>query len=64
MRWYDTLATPIGPLLLVGDGDGLVELGLPEHGRAPRPPDGAKASRAHLRPVARQLDEYFAGQRT
>jgi methylated-DNA-[protein]-cysteine S-methyltransferase len=64
MRWYDTLATPIGPLLLISDGAGLVYLGLPEHGHAPAPPEGAEASPRRLHAATHQLDEYFAGERT
>ncbi|MBU6415979.1 MAG: methylated-DNA--[protein]-cysteine S-methyltransferase [Xanthomonadaceae bacterium] len=63
MLYYDHLDTPIGPLLLVGDGEGLVYIGLPRHGAAqPASPD-ATASKPKLHAAARELDEYFAGMR-
>jgi methylated-DNA-[protein]-cysteine S-methyltransferase len=64
MLLYDSIDTPIGPLLLLGDGEGLVELGLPERGKLAQPPAGAQASKAKLRAAAHQLGEYFAGTRS
>jgi methylated-DNA-[protein]-cysteine S-methyltransferase len=64
MLYYDSIETPIGPLLLLGDGEGLVELGLPERGKLAQPPAGAQASKARLRAAAHQLGEYFAGTRS
>lgn len=63
MLYYDDIATPIGSLLLVSDGEGLVYIGLPRHGNAQTAPEGARASVSKLRAAARQLDEYFAGKR-
>ncbi|WIG56494.1 MAG: Methylated-DNA--protein-cysteine methyltransferase [Rhodanobacteraceae bacterium] len=63
MRHYDYLDTPIGPLLLVCDGEGLVYVGLPRHGAAQAAPDGAQRSKSKLHAAARELDEYFAGTR-
>lgn len=63
MLYYDHLDTPIGLLLLVSDGAGLVEIGLPHRGRAQPAPDDAKAGKVKLRAAARELDEYFAGTR-
>lgn len=63
MLYYDHIDTPIGPLLLVGDGAALVEIGLPRRGVAPDAPEDAKASKAKLHAAARELDEYFAGTR-
>lgn len=63
MLYFDHLDTPIGPLLLVGDGAGLVGIGLPHAGAAPGAPTGAKASKSKLHAVARELGEYFAGTR-
>ncbi|MGH8214670.1 MAG: methylated-DNA--[protein]-cysteine S-methyltransferase [Rhodanobacteraceae bacterium] len=63
MLYYDHIDTPIGPLLLVGDGAGLVEIGLPRRGAAQAAPADAEASKTRLRAVARELDEYFAGTR-
>ena len=64
MLYYDSIETPIGPLLLVSDDEGLVELGLPEHGKLAQPPVGAQGSKTKLRAAAHQLDEYFAGTRS
>lgn len=63
MLYYDDIQAPIGPLLLVSDGKGLVELSLPQRGKLATPPDGAEASASKLRGVARQIDEYFSGKR-
>ncbi|MBN8735637.1 MAG: methylated-DNA--[protein]-cysteine S-methyltransferase [Xanthomonadales bacterium] len=63
MLYYDHLDTPIGPLLLVGDGDGLVYIGLPRHGAAQVAPADAETSKSKLHAAARELDEYFAGTR-
>src|SRR5690348_3915594 len=63
MRHYDHIDTPIGPLLLVGDGGGLIWIGLPRDGTAPPAPPGAEPGKAKLHAAARELDEYFAGTR-
>jgi methylated-DNA-[protein]-cysteine S-methyltransferase len=63
MLHYDHIDTPIGPLLLVGDGEGLVYIGLPRHGIAQTPPDDAKPGKSRLHAAARELDGYFAGTR-
>lgn len=63
MLYFDALDTPIGPLLLVSDGAGLVEIGLPEHGKLAKPPAEAEASKSKLHAAARQFEEYFAGKR-
>jgi methylated-DNA-[protein]-cysteine S-methyltransferase len=53
--------SPIGPLLLDADGDVLVGIWLPP---APRRPTGALGDAPSvLREAARQLGEYFAGER-
>ena len=63
MLHYDHIDTPIGPLLLVGDGEGLVYVGLPRQGAAQAAPDDAKPGKSKLHAAARELDEYFAGTR-
>ena len=63
MLHYDHIDTPIGPLLLVGDGEGLVYIGLPRHGAAQTAPDDAKPGKSRLHAAARELGEYFAGTR-
>jgi methylated-DNA-[protein]-cysteine S-methyltransferase len=65
---YLRVESPIGPLLLTGDGTSLTALHLPESGRTP-PVDAGwiEADRAGggvLAEAARQLGEYFAGERT
>ncbi len=62
MLYYDHIDSPIGPLLLVSDGAGLVEVGLPHGNAAPPPPDG-EHSKPKLHTAARQFDEYFSGNR-
>jgi methylated-DNA-[protein]-cysteine S-methyltransferase len=62
---HATVASPLGPLLLVADDeDRLRGLYLPEHrrgpGRGPGSPDGGGVIAA----AAEQLDEYFDGART
>ncbi|HJP96963.1 MAG TPA: methylated-DNA--[protein]-cysteine S-methyltransferase [Rhodanobacteraceae bacterium] len=63
MRYYDHIDTPIGPLLLVGDGGGLVWIGLPRDGAAQAAPPDAEPGKAKLHPAAREFEEYFAGTR-
>lgn len=63
MLYFDSFDTPIGPLLLVGDGDALVYVGLPERGRLAKPPEDAQASKSKLHAARRQFEEYFAGKR-
>ena len=62
MLYYDYIDSPIGPLLLVSDGAGLVEVGLPHENAAPAPP-GGEPSKSKLHAARRQFDEYFAGKR-
>ena len=64
MLYHDTFDTPIGPLLLVSDGDALVYVGLPRRGKAQSAPEGATASRTKLRAARREFAEYFAGTRS
>jgi methylated-DNA-[protein]-cysteine S-methyltransferase len=63
MLHYDHIDTPIGPLLLVADDAGLVEIGLPHQGAARAAPAGAEAGKAKLHAAAREFDEYIAGTR-
>jgi methylated-DNA-[protein]-cysteine S-methyltransferase len=60
---YTTLPSPIGELLLVGDGAALTRLHMLD---APRPVTPSPEWRREATPfaeVARQLSEYFAGRR-
>jgi len=63
MPFHAFIDTPIGPLLLVGDGTGLTGIGLPERGKPAKPPPGTMESKSKLLAAARQFDEYFAGTR-
>jgi len=59
---YDVIDSPIRDLLLIGDGEalhGVWMLDRPFGGR-----DGWTRDAAALRPVAEQLEQYFAGERT
>jgi methylated-DNA-[protein]-cysteine S-methyltransferase len=62
-RTYDTIASPLGTLLLVAESGVLVELGLDEQTWT----DAVGATWSHdpssLGAVRRELDEYFAGER-
>lgn len=58
---FTRLETPIGELLLFGDGDALSGIQLP--GRHGPTADARSADAGFERPVA-QLHEYFAGDRT
>lgn len=60
---HDTIPTPIGPLLLVGDGSGLVHIDLPE-ARRPLAIDPAwRHDAAAFTDARAQFDAYFAGTR-
>ena len=56
---YDAVKSPLGPLLLMGDGDALTGLRMES-----APPLGWLRDRAAFAEVAAQLDAYFAGERT
>jgi len=62
--WYDELPTPIGQLRLVADREGLREVWFEsgKHRKSPSP-DWVRAARP-LAEARRQLEEYFAGDRT
>ena len=62
--WYDELPTPIGRLRLVADQQGLRELWFESgrHRKSPSP-DWVRAAKP-LAEARRQLEEYFAGERT
>ncbi|HTZ42786.1 MAG TPA: methylated-DNA--[protein]-cysteine S-methyltransferase [Jatrophihabitans sp.] len=59
--FHGYLESPVGRLLLTGDEAGLTGLYTPEHVRLPVPP-GERDDSAFAEP-ARQLAEYFAGDR-
>jgi methylated-DNA-[protein]-cysteine S-methyltransferase len=64
LRSYDSVTTPLGPLLVVFAGDKLVGLFFDGHARTPRV-SGRHGAPAGARDVlTQQLDEYFGGART
>jgi methylated-DNA-[protein]-cysteine S-methyltransferase len=56
--------SPIGPLTLVGEGDVLTGLYFPGHWTRPDTSVWGPADDTSLTTAARQLGEYFAGERT
>jgi methylated-DNA-[protein]-cysteine S-methyltransferase len=63
-RSFSTLASPLGPLLLVGAEGHLTGLYLAEHDRAPTPCPDWVHDDATFAAARTQLDEYFRGERT
>jgi O-6-methylguanine DNA methyltransferase len=57
--YYSRIKSPVGPLLLAASSQGLLAL---EFGRG-KPRAGWVKSEERIAPFARQLAEYFAGQR-
>jgi methylated-DNA-[protein]-cysteine S-methyltransferase len=64
MTLFATVASPIGELLLTGDGHALEGLWMQDAGRPRRPGPDWRRDDAAFAPVRIQLEEYFAGQRT
>ena len=62
MTCYTNLPSPIGPLLLVGDGSGLRQIVFAENGSAAPPNPDWKGDAATLDEPIRQLRAYFAGE--
>jgi methylated-DNA-[protein]-cysteine S-methyltransferase len=58
------LDSPVGPLLLVGDGTALTGLYMGEHKHMPALPDGCRRDDGAFREARAQLRAYFAGART
>ena len=61
--YYEQMPSPIGPLFLVADDEGLREVRFELDRRAHAPQDGWVHSAQKLAEVRRQLEEYFAGER-
>ena len=61
--YYDQIPSPIGPLFLVADAEGLREVRFELDRRPHTPLDGWEHAPHKLAEVRRQLDEYFAGER-
>jgi methylated-DNA-[protein]-cysteine S-methyltransferase len=61
---YTTVDSPIGPLLLLGDGEALHGLYMQEGRKPVRVSAAWQAAEEPFAEARRQLDEYFAGERT
>lgn len=61
---YTVLSSPLGELLLTGDGVALTGLYLPDHAGGPAPGPSWRRSDATFHVVAEQLGAYFAGEST
>jgi methylated-DNA-[protein]-cysteine S-methyltransferase len=64
IRSYDSVPTPLGPLLVVFAGDALAGLYFDGHSRTPRVSGRQGGPAGAIRAVSDQLDEYFRGART
>jgi methylated-DNA-[protein]-cysteine S-methyltransferase len=64
MRLYTTLDSPLGELLLLGDGDALRGLHLQQGSRAVAISPGWRREPQAFLEAGAQLSEYFAGRRT
>ncbi len=58
------IPTPIGPLRLSGDEEGLREISFQRRARSTGSPDDGQISREPFRDVISELEEYFAGRLT
>ena len=61
-RFYATTPSPVGDLLLTASSHGLTGVYLPGEGRHPEP--GWEHRPERFEACRRELDEYFAGERT
>ncbi|EST29020.1 hypothetical protein N566_22625 [Streptomycetaceae bacterium MP113-05] len=64
MPYHALLPSPLGDLTLVAEGDALTALYFPGHLRMPQPGTFGPRDDAALAVAGRQLEEYFAGERT
>ncbi|MDH6213859.1 methylated-DNA--[protein]-cysteine S-methyltransferase [Streptomyces pseudovenezuelae] len=61
---YTTIDSPLGELLLVGEGSRLISLSMPGQRNAPAVRAEWRRDDAAFAEAARQLSDYFAGRRT
>lgn len=61
---YEMMESPVGPLLLAGNREGLSRIVFPIDGRAASPGAGWRRGSPALSEAIRQLGEYFDGERT
>ncbi len=64
LRSFDSVATPLGPVLVVFSGDELAGLYFDGHARTPARSGRHGGPAVPLRELTDQLDEYFRGGRT
>jgi len=62
LYWHE-IDSPVGRLLLAGDGDSLIQLGFQSGPRPLRPADSWIEDGTPFRAAVAQLEEYFAGKR-
>lgn len=63
--YWTTVDSPLGSLMLTADADGLTGVYMEPHAHGPDSPDAAWVEdAAPFADAERQLDEYFAGERT
>lgn len=62
--YYDTIDSPIGSILLVGDGRALQHVGLPDARRTLTVPAGWQREPSRLAEAKRQFVAYFHGELT
>jgi len=60
--FYTTFESPVGPLLLAGDSNGLRLVSFENSKHAAAPPAGWKEDKAPFAEVIRQLQAYFRGE--
>jgi methylated-DNA-[protein]-cysteine S-methyltransferase len=63
MLYWHEIDSPVGRLLLAGDGDSLIQVSFQSGPRPLRPAGGWIAEAAPFREAIRQLEEYFGGER-
>jgi methylated-DNA-[protein]-cysteine S-methyltransferase len=61
---YGYFDSPVGPLLVAGDGGRLRRIGFPTEHRTQRPPADWRRDDSLFAEAFRQLDAYFAGELT
>jgi methylated-DNA-[protein]-cysteine S-methyltransferase len=61
---HTTIESPVGDLLLIGDGERLLGLHMQEGRRPGHAPPDAKTASEPFAATREQLGEYFAGERT
>jgi methylated-DNA-[protein]-cysteine S-methyltransferase len=60
--YYDIIESPIGPILLAGNEEGLKRLIFLKSERRVEVPDGWVENKEFFREAARQLEAYFSGK--